>query len=88
MKQLAWDGSVTLVACLGSGPPAALAGALGDRLLIARGGRAAGGGAEVCARAVALLPLLLRGWASLAKIAVLPGASLGSGSSRGGALVQ
>lgn len=75
VKQLAWDGSVTLLACLGGGPPAALAGALGDRLLVARGGPAAGGRAEVCARAVSLLPPLLCGWASLARIAILPGAA-------------
>lgn len=74
VKQLAWDGSVTLVACLGGGPPAALAGAFGDRLLVARGGAAAGGHAEVSARAATLLPLLLRGWASLATSGILPGA--------------
>ena len=53
----------------------ALAGVLGDRLLVARGGPAAGGRAEMCARAVSLLPPLLRGWASLARIAILPGAA-------------
>ncbi len=71
VKQLAWDGHIAEVCSLGGGPPAALAGALGDRLLVARGGHP--GGTEVSARHAELLPCLLLGWASLAACAILPG---------------
>ena len=72
VKQLAWSGQTAEVCSLGGGPPAALAGALGDRLLVARGGHP--GGTEVSARHAELLPCLLLGWASLAACAILPGA--------------
>ena len=74
VKQLAWDGQVCEVCSLGGGPPAALLGALADRLLVARG--SALSGTEVSARHVSLLPCLLLGWASLAACAILPGAAL------------
>jgi hypothetical protein len=74
VKQLAWDGHVYEVCSLGGGPPAALAGALADRLLVARGSGASG--TEVSARHVSLLPCLLLGWASLASCAILPGVTL------------
>ena len=37
VKQLAWTGEVVHLCSLGGGPPSVLAGALADRLLIARG---------------------------------------------------
>ncbi len=67
VRQLAWDGHVASVCSLGGGPPAVLAGALADRLLVGRGG------AGVSSRQVALLPSLLLGWASLAACSILPG---------------
>ena len=74
VKQLAWDGQVSEVCSLGGGPPAALLGALADRLLLARGSVL--GSTEVSARHVSLLPCLLLGWASLAACAILPGAAV------------
>lgn len=68
VRQLAWDGQVASVCSLGGGPPAVLAGALADRLLIGRPGLG------VSSRQVALLPSLLLGWASLAACSILPGA--------------
>ncbi len=38
MKQLAWTGEVVHMCGLAGGPPSVLAGALADRLLVARGG--------------------------------------------------
>lgn len=38
VKQLAWTCEVVHICGLGGGPPSVLAGALADRLLIARGG--------------------------------------------------
>ena len=75
MLQMAWDGSLLRVCTLGGGPPAVLAGALAERLLIVRGGASAapGGQAEVSPRHVPLLGPLLAGWASLAASNILPG---------------
>ncbi len=62
------------VCSLGGGPPAVLAGALADRLLVMRGDQGTdAGGCKVSARQVALLPSLLLGWASLAACSILPG---------------
>lgn len=61
------------VCSLGGGPPAVLAGALADRLLVMRGDQVSDAGVKVSARQVALLPSLLLGWASLAACSILPG---------------
>ena len=61
------------VCSLGGGPPAVLAGALADRLLVMRSDQASDAGVKVSARQVALLPSLLLGWASLAACSILPG---------------
>lgn len=75
VSQLAWDGHVAQVCNLGGGPPAVLGGALADRLLVVRRVHPDGsdGGQEVSARHLALLPVLLLGWATLAACAILPG---------------
>ncbi|CAK0749293.1 hypothetical protein CVIRNUC_001899 [Coccomyxa viridis] len=71
VKQLAWTGEVVHLCGLGSGPPSVLAGALADRLLIARGSPSEA--CKIVPRQIALLPALLLGWASLAACAILPG---------------
>ena len=74
--QMSWDGSLLRVCSLGGGPPAVLGGALAERLLVVRGGPAAGPGgqAEVSQRHLPLLGPLLTGWAALAASNILPGA--------------
>ncbi|CAL5222539.1 g4916 [Coccomyxa viridis] len=71
VRQLAWTGEVVHVCGLAGGPPSVLAGALADRLLVARGGPSEA--CKVVPRQIALLPALLLGWASLAACAILPG---------------
>jgi len=75
-----WDGVVTHVASLFSGPPVVLAGALADRLILAarsdNGGGLAGlaaGRTEVATRGFSVLPPMLMGWSGLAARGVLPG---------------
>ena len=51
VRQLAWTGEVVHVCGLAGGPPSVLAGALADRLLVARGGPS-----EACKVGSALLP--------------------------------
>ena len=73
VAQLTWDGELLPVCALGGGPPAVLAGAAADRLIVARGGVAGSGVCDFSSRALSLLPALLHGWASLAALDVLPG---------------
>lgn len=68
---LRWDGQAALVASFGAGPPAALLGALPDRLLLVRG--APGGRVTMATRAVSLLSPLLQAWATLPGSGLLPG---------------
>ena len=68
---LRWDGQAALVASFGAGSPAALLGALPDRLLLVRG--APGGRVTMATRAVSLLPPLLQAWATLPGSGLLPG---------------
>lgn len=72
VSQLGWDGSVHAVCHLAGGSMPVLAGALADRLLIARGG-ASGGRVNVSPRCLALLQPLLLGWATVAATDCLPG---------------
>ena len=68
---LRWDGRAVKVCSYSAGPPAALLGALADRLILLRGG--GGGHAVVTCRAAALLPPLLQAWSSLSASGLLPG---------------
>ena len=71
VKLLHWGGRALKVCSYSAGPPAALLGALADRLILLRGG--SGGPAAVTCRAAALLPPLLQAWTSLAASGLLPG---------------
>ena len=51
VKQLAWTGEVVHMCGLAGGPPSVLAGALADRLLVARGGPS-----EACKASSSLMP--------------------------------
>ena len=68
---LRWDGKAQKVCSYPAGPPAALLGALADRLILLRGGTSSQ--AAVTCRAAALLPPLLQAWTSLAASGMLPG---------------
>jgi hypothetical protein len=71
VKQLCCDGSISQVCSLGGGSQTFLVAALADRLLLMR--RSNTGVNSVSSRYVSVLEPLLRGWASLAAMGILPG---------------
>ena len=76
VQQVGWDGSLAPLCSLAGGGPSALLACLADRLLVARGGQAAGtpgGKVEVASHYLPLLHPLLYGWATLAASNILPG---------------
>lgn len=71
VMQLTWTGGVRHVCSVAAHPPAVLAGALADSLLLLRP-NAVTGEPEVSSRAVGLLQPLVLGWTSLAAAGRLP----------------
>ena len=73
VKQLCCDGSISQVCSLGGGSQASLVAVLADRLLLMRS--ASTGDSGISSRFLSVLEPLLRGWASLAAMGILPGVS-------------
>ena len=71
VKQLCCDGSISQVCSLGGGSHASLVAVLADRLLLMRSASTGAGG--ISSRFLSVLEPLLRGWASLAAMGILPG---------------
>lgn len=71
VKQLSCDGSTAQVCSLGGGAASTLVAALADRLIVVR--RTADNATVASPRRIDVLEPLLRGWASLAAMGILPG---------------